>query len=377
MNWKKTLIALFFACVVLLSALTFVLPKAEYSETENRTLAKTPVLSAASLVNKTFMNGTESYLSDYIVGRTNFVKARTQLEIIQGKKEINGVYICSDKLIKKVDTTNMDATNTNVEAINEFSKKYSDKMSISIMLAPTALEMYKSQAPAFSTNPDQSAYIKNVYGELSNVGTIDCYSSLSSLSNEYIYYRTDHHWTSKGAFAAYNAMSKTLGFKAATIDQFNIEHAAHNFLGTLYSKTLYGDSFADTVDIYHYTGNKITTDVVKYTGKNKQTYSSVFFREALEKKDKYQVFMGDNVGVSTIRTNVNNGKRIVIFKDSYANSLMQFLPLHYEEITLVDLRYLNAPLNQYIDLDKYSQALFLYNVDTFAEDNVLRKIKQY
>ena len=109
-------------------------------------------------------------------------------------------------------------------------------------------------------------------------------------------------------------------------------------------------------------------------GKNTQTYSSIFFRENLEGKDKYTVFLGQNTPVVTINTNVKNGKKLIVFKDSYANSMMQFLTLHYEQITVVDLRYLNVPLSDYVDMNDYQQALFLYNVATFTGDQSMRKL---
>ena len=89
------------------------------------------------------------------------------------------------------------------------------------------------------------------------------------------------------------------------------------------------------------------------------------------------MFLGQNNGLIQIKPNVANGKKLIVFKDSFANSVMQFLTLHYEEIAIVDLRYMNVPLSEYLDLSEYDQALFLYNVGTFTGDTSLKKVMAY
>ena len=249
------------------------------------------------------------------------------------------------------------------------------KIDTTVMLVPTAETIYSSSLPMSAPYFDQTTYIKSFYDTLQNVNTVDAYAVLSAHQNEYIYYRTDHHWTSYGAYLGYTALAKSLNLKAATHDMFNIEHVANDFLGTLYSKALCHEDFADAIDLYTYSQGDPVSEVVRYMGKNTQTYSSLFFRENLEGKDKYTVFLGQNAPVVKINTNIKNGKKLIVFKDSYANSIMQFLTLHYEEIAVVDLRYLNVPLSEYqIDLNDYQQALFLYNVGTFTDDQSMRKL---
>lgn len=377
MGIKRAFIAIFFAMIVLLSLFTLVLPKKSHSELENRDLQKAPVFSIDSLKSKRFMKDTETFLADHMVGRTYFVKAKTALEMAMGKREINGVYIASDRLMEVMKDVPLSATDASVAAINDFAQRYKDKLSVYTMLVPSASEFFSDKLPAFSMPLGQTQRIKSIYDQMENVNRIDVYASLASNTSGYIYYRTDHHWTSYGAYLGYTAMARPLGFKAATKDMFNIEHAAHDFLGTLYSKVLYGEDMADTVDLYHFAQAEVVDEVVKVTAKNTQTYPSVFFKENLEIKDKYQVFLGGNDALVKIKTNVENGKKIIVFKDSYANTLMQFLPLHYEEIALVDLRYLNLPLEEYLDIDEYSQALFLYSLSTFLSDTNIKKVSVF
>lgn len=374
---KKILATVFFAMLIIFPIATLLLPKASFSELENRSLASPPNVSLESVFDKSFMDQTEKYLADHIFLREQIAMTKTDIELAIGKREIGGVYVCKDRLIENIAQPDEKVTKDNVAAINAFASKYGESLPTTVMLVPTAAAIHASQLPPFATPVDQVSYIRNFYDQLINVNTVDAYTTLSANQQSELYYRTDHHWTSYGAYLGYTALAKPLGFKAATQDMFNMEHVSHDFLGTLYSKALTGEEFADQIDLYTYTSGDPVTDVVRYVGKNKQTYSSIFFRENLEGKDKYTVFLGQNNALVQIKTNVANGKKLIVFKDSYANSALQFLTLHYEEIAVVDLRYMNVPLADYLDLADYDQALFLYNVGTFTGDSSLRKITAY
>lgn len=374
MNFKKATIGIFFAIMILMAMATFLLPKKAFSELENRDLEKAPKLSVDSLMDKTFMKNAEEFMADHIPFRSNFAQAKTKLELLSGKKEVNGVFITDKMLLENIAAPDAKTTASNIEAINGFAKKYAGRIDTQLMLVPTALEFYKNEVPPTAKLFNQTEYIKGVYDKLENVKTTDAYTAMVSSAENYLFYHTDHHWTSYGSYVGYTALAKSLGFKSATIDMFNVEHASHDFLGTLYSKVVYGEELADNIDLYHYAMGDVVTDVVLYTDKNTQTYPSIFFKENLEKKDKYTTFLGENRAVVEIKTKVDNGKKIIIFKDSYAHSLMQFLPLHYEEILLVDLRYLTSPLEEYANIGDYNQALFLYNVGGFAADGSFKQV---
>ncbi len=374
MGSKRILLALFFAVIFLFPIVSFIVPDKTFSELENRALKSAPAFSADAVLDKSFMNGTESYLADHIVLRDAIAKAKSAIDLAVGKRELGGAYVCDDKLVEHIAKPDETVTALNAEEINKFAQKYRGKIDTTMMLVPTAETIYSATLPMAAPYIDQTAYIKSFYDSLQNVNTVDAYAVLSAHQKDYIYYRTDHHWTSYGAYLGYTALAKPLNLKAVPHDMFNIEHVANDFLGTLYSKALCHEDFADTIDLYAYSQGDPVNEVVRHMGKNTQTYSSIFFRENLEGKDKYTVFLGQNTPVVTINTNVKNGKKLIVFKDSYANSMMQFLTLHYEQIAVVDLRYLNVPLSDYVDINDYQQALFLYNVGTFTSDQSMRKL---
>lgn len=368
----------FFVFLMGFSVLDALWPKRAHSELENRDLAQKPAFSIASVVSKQnpWMVQYEAYVKDQIAFRDGWIDLKSYAEAALLKTENNDVYYGEDGyLFKQLLGVDESRFARNVTALANLCERHPGM--VDVMIVPSASLVLKDKLPANAPGLDENAHLDEIYAAAQAAGgnPYDMREVLGAHADEYIYYRTDHHWTSYGAYLGYTALAKPLNFKAVSHDMFNIEHVANDFLGTLYSKALCHEDFADTIDLYTYSQGDPVNEVVRYMGKNTQTYSSIFFRENLEGKDKYTVFLGQNTPVVKINTNVKNGKKLIVFKDSYANSMMQFLTLHYEQITVVDLRYLNMPLSEYdVDMNDYQQALFLYNVGTFTGDQSMRKL---
>lgn len=373
---QRLTVLTFFLIILGVPIVSMVIPNETISELENRELATSPSISVESYFDKSFMEETNAYLSDHIAFREELVEIKTRIDLMLGKSEINSVYICDDRLIENVAQPNEMIMASNMEAINNFAEHYRDEISTTIMLVPTASQYYKDALPMFAEPIDQLEIISEFYDNLNPyINKVDVYTEMNSVAKtEDIFYKTDHHWTTMGAYVGYTSLSTSLSYTAQSVNMFNIQHVTNDFLGTLYSKTLYGEEFKDRIDLYHYGSRNVITEVMKFQGKTSQSYQSIFFDEYLSTSDKYAVFLGGNDAVTKIKTSVNNGKRLLIFKDSYANSLMQFMPLHYEEIVLVDLRYLNSPLDEYINISNYDSVLFLYNVSGFTQESSLAKL---
>lgn len=374
MGTKKALISIFMGLIIALPMATFFMPNKQKSELENKYLTQPPTPTIDEIKDKTYMKQTEKFILDQFIFRYEFVEARTKLELAQGNRFINGVFVDDNMLFEKLKKPNEIIMSNNAKAINNFAKKYKNKFNTNIMLIPTASEFYPEKMPLFSEKTDQTTIIKDFYSHLKGVNTIDAFAPLSAACDEKIFYNTDKNWTSYGAYIGYTALARTLGYKPVTYDMFNVEHVATDFLGSNFSKILYGKKMADKIDLYNYAQENVFVDVIKYKGKTKQTYPTIFFKDKLQQTDKYNVFMNGDDSIAQIKTNVKNSKKLIIFKDSFSLSLMQFLPLHYEEILLVDLHLLNQPLSSVVDINEYTQALFLYNMSSFINDESLKKV---
>lgn len=363
-------IAIFAVLLVLLPALTLFLPKKTFSENENRYLQEFPVPTLKTIKDKSFMSAFEKFFSDHFVLREQWIQLKNQMEIATNKKEINGVYLTEKRLIEHQEL-NEDIIQQNTEAINSFAEKY--KKPTFLMVVPTAESIYTDQLPLMAPYFDQKKVIDEIYTTSNKSLTcIDVFTPLLSAKNQYIYYNTDHHWTSLGAYLGYFASAKPLGFSHNEIDKFNVEHASHDFKGTLYSKTLYEKCTPDTIDLYHLSTGEPQVTVTVQSGQKSSEHQSIFFRNYLDKKDKYNTFLGQNEPCVSVKTNVNNQKKLLIIKDSYAHSMVQFYMYHYSEITLIDLRYVNK-LSNYVSVDDYDQILFVYNFASINSDTSIGK----
>ena len=367
-------IAIFAVLLIVLPALTLFLPKKTFSENENRYLQEFPVPTLKTLEDKSFMSAFEKFFSDHFVLREKWIQLKNQMEIITNKKEINGVYLTEKRLIEHQEL-NEDIIKQNTEAINSFAEKY--KKPTFLMIVPTAESIYTDQLPLMAPYFDQKKVIDSIYtASNKNLTCIDVFTPLLSAKNQYIYYNRDHHWTSLGAYLGYFSSAKPLGFAHNEIDKFNVEHASHDFKGTLYSKTLYEKSTPDTIDLYHLSTGEPQVTVTVNSGQKSSEHQSIFFRNYLDKKDKYNTFLGQNEPCVSVKTDVTNQKKLLIIKDSYAHSMVQFYMYHYSEITLVDLRYVNK-LSNYVSVDDYDQIMFVYNfasVNTYTSTAVLKSL---
>ena len=378
-----------------ISLFTAFLPKKEKSENENRYLADFPsainekkletAKNPADVWNSVkwkyindrsghaFKDDFETYLSDHIVRREDWVKASNRIQTLSGKKEINGVYTLDNQMIQTFKEYNADDVNNSINAMNAFAERFPDKQMF-FMLAPTVQEFCSGKIPSYEGLLSEKTFIDDCYKKLRNISAIDCRSFLASNSDEYIYYRTDHHWTSLGAYYAYQSAAKLLGYTAYGYGSFNIETASSDFRGTLYRKTLDDSIPADNIDYYTLSKNEPKVKMTCINGSEVKEYDSLYVRDFLNEKDKYSSFTGSNVPIVEIETDVDTDKTLLIIKDSYAHSLVPFLSKHYSKITMVDMRYINTSLNDLINLDDYSQVLFMYNAVTFAEDGNITKL---
>lgn len=395
MTPHKLMIALFAVILLVIPITTMALPKQERSENENRTLAKMPTLidqnkwkKADSIddyikavkwkyINnregKAFKDDFETYFCDHMAGREMWVKSSNTLSRLSGQRELNGVYTLDDQLVQTFKGYSEKTVDASIKAMNTFAARFPD-IPMYIMLAPTSQEIFGAKIPSYTGLMSEKAFIDSVYAKMENIGTIDCLSYISGHANEYVYYRTDHHWTSLGAFYAYQAAAKSLNYSAYGLSAFNIETVSRDFRGTLYSQTL-DDSISPDIMEYYFLANGEPT--VKMTCRNDRevnVYDSLYVREFLKEKDKYSSYTGSNVPIVTIETNVDNGKSLLMIKDSYAHSLVPFLSKHYSKIVMVDMRYINTGLNSLVNMDEFTEIMFMYNAIGFSEDVNIPKL---
>lgn len=375
MNKKgKLASALIFIFMVSLFPLIFIFSdKAVFSTVENRTLQKMPSLSFASLSDKSFMSDMEGYLSDHFPFRINWVKGKISTDRLMGKDDINGVFITSERILEHQNETDYSDIELSVDAINRFSDYYNTN--VYAIIAPTSSGIYEDTLPNYIPKGNQKETIERIYSDFSDsVTAIDIFNCLYNNKDDYIYYRNDHHWTTYGAYLAYNYAGKYIGYEALDISDYEIKTVCDNFRGTFYSKCFCDDIKADSIYIYECKKGKNISEVIMNDGNAESTSDDIYFYEYLDGNDKYCVFLGENRAYTNIKTNVDNNRKILVIKDSYANSFVPFLTQNYSEISVIDLRYVKNSMEDFVNPDEYDDTLFLYNESTFSEDKNIKMV---
>lgn len=347
---------------------TFALPANEFSPNENRNLAQLPEVNADTVLSGDFQEGLADFLSDQVPGRDLWIMTNTAIKKLQGKKEINGVYLGEDGYyFQKFTDDSFEAKR--VAAVFSLIEQYAKKQQVPVdmMIVPTPGAVLSDKLPANAPFYDADKMWQQLQNAVPSCGFIDLRQSFDA-SGEQLYYRTDHHWTAYGAYEAYKAYCAANGLTAKTPEMLGITQVSDDFYGTIYSKTL--DPEAEAESIYAAQNlPKVTVTVDGQTVKD-----SVYAPEFLEKKDQYAYFFGGNFGTVEIGTQVKNGKHLLIFKDSFANSFVPYLLTEYEKITMVDLRYFAGNVQLFTEASGATQVLFLYEMTNLLTDTGINKL---
>ncbi len=282
-----------------------------------------------------------------------------------GRKDINGIYLSKNNyLMEMFNELDISITNKNIKFINNLSKD----RNVNLMLVPTSTEILKDYLPIFSYNINQKKYLEYIENKLNtNVNFINPYNILSNHKDEYIYYLTDHHYTTLGAYYCYVEFCNNYGLTPIDIKHFNIKEVSNNFLGTLFSKIILKNQQKDSINIFELNKeNKIAVDYM-----NKVTDTLYEFSYLNNPRDQYNIFLDNNHPLIKITTSIKNNKKICVVKDSYANSFIPFLTNHFEEIHVIDLRFYSLNINKYLNENNLNDILIFYNTKNFSEDRNL------
>lgn len=345
-----------------------------FSENENRYLEERPQISLSNIENTDFQKSLENFISDQIPEREKLITLRSVAKELMGIKDIEGAYIGKDGYyLEKI--TNEDVSEeqlkNNIRYINTFFNKNKELKSY-VMLIPGSGNILTDKLPKYADVYDYNYYEKIAEKEFTNnadnnTQIVNTYDALKKLSKDYIYYKTDHHWTTKGAFIAYNEFCKAAGIEGEPYENLGIKNVTDKFYGTLYSKVLDKKKKGDSIEI----AENIPRCNVMINGKK----SEIYHIDKLKEKDKYQVFFGGNYGVVSIENNeANNDKNLLIIKDSYANSFTPFLLKDYKTITIVDYRYFSGNLQSIVQSNNITDVLVLYEMSNFMKDKNLVKM---
>ena len=305
-------------------------------------------------------------MADQFISRDLWIGIKSDFDRVLGKNKSNDVYLSKDGyLIQPFNKPTDEGFKSKIEEINSMfaampeGKKY-------FLLAPTSVEIIGDKLPMHAITDDEKEYMSKVKASIDKrITFVDVYDKLYSKKNDYIYYKTDHHWTTKGAYFAYEVLAENMNLTKEPESSFDIQVATRDFYGSLYSKSGFKHLAADSISLY--VPKKKEKISVNFVDENKVS-NSVFNMNELNKKDKYAVFLGGNHGLIKITTNATSLRKLLLVKDSYANNLIPFLTGQYSEIYVVDPRYYSEELKELVNHNQINEMLVLYNINTFLSN---------
>lgn len=382
---------------------------ATVSSLEQREIQQLPVLTYQSLAENTFTKDFDRYFSDNFIFRTSFLETGSWIKGLKGAVG-NDVKLVANKggnnasqhLAPKVpdevegnstvEEPEVDVQQAEAEtylivkdramslyhyypesaaayadAINKLQSAVSPEIRVYALLAPSSVEFIVAEKYRSMSDSQKEAfeYVARHYN--GNIHHVPAYDKLYEHRNEYIYYRTDHHWTSLGAYYAYEALMETMGQEPVSLARYD-KVEIPDFLGSSYAATLSTElkNNPDTITVYkpfvEYKNNVYWDEV---TPSPREVVELALPEDG---RGGYAVFMGGDYPLDKIETDVNNGKRLLLIKDSYANALIPFLLPHFESITIVDPRYYSGNLVELAEKEKTTDILAINSsiVTTYA-----------
>ena len=356
----------FCAALAVMAALYVVLPEKDFSENEKRYLEEFPTFSWEKLASGEFGADIETYMADHIPGRDFLVGLNAYFENLTGRQVAKDIYVAEDgRLVEAPVEWDMLQVKQNMGAVNLFAQTLGTN--VDFMVVPSAGWAVEDQLTGFTDPYNDEQMIADLYamaGE--NLNPVDVVSVFKTMDGSGLYYRTDHHWTSSGAYTAYRTYMQQKGKTYRPQQEFTVQTEA-GFYGTTYSRSALWMTEAEPLEMWHGSENLQVTN-----GEAEGVHAGVFYEERLQEADKYTVYLDGNHSIVRIDNPDNAGKgKILVIRDSYSNCLGCFLAESYETVVLVDLRYYKNPITELYAQEEFQDVLVCYSLSNFMTDTNL------
>lgn len=381
----KAMTFLFLGFLGIVSLFSMAAPQKAFSDSENRYLQKKPEFSVKSLLDGSYGEKYERYMSDQFPGRDGWIGLKVTAERLALREDVNGVYFGKDGyLIERFDREDVEGEqlDKNMGKLAAFTgavEKSLGKDHVRVMLVPSASQVMTERLPFLAAPYDQGRVTEMLCASLLEVGgsaemVLSVEDYLKSFRDEALYYRTDHHWTAKGAFLGYRLWAESVGLSSWTEDMFDIRTVSSGFHGTVYSKLNVPWQY-DSIEVWQ--PKEMQDYRLTFDGEPEE-YDSLYFPEALKGKDKYAVYLDGNHAITRIENRSVEGeqreKKLLIIKDSYAHSFAVFAANHFGTVYMTDLRYLNVNLKEWMGEQGITDVLVLYQIPGFAKEKSVSKL---
>lgn len=377
--------AVFLSISLLLGVGMFALPQHEISDNENRALQTLPKFSVSDVLSGKWQELFGDFTADQLPFRDVFVAIGSEFKYLTGSRDIGGAYIGKDsdglRRFFQAQLSGEDKSDITLEALKKYGEAV-EKTNLSVMLIPSAGSIYVDSLPKNASVYDGKALINkaSMFLGQSNIDAFTALKNEAEMGDNGLFFKTDHHWTARGAYLAYLCYCEQNGLTPAE-SAGEFQTVSDDFLGTLYSKTCLPFTDSESVERskidvggvgvfvsssagYHAEGQKIADTL---------TEGSLYCEDELNNKDKYRYFLGGNEGLIVIENSraERSDETLFVFKDSFANCFLPYLTENYGRIVAVDARYFKGSCDDVISEFKPDHTLVLYECDNFSSDSRL------
>jgi len=366
---ESSLFSIISCLIIVISLASILTPDNAFSENENRPLDGPPVITFSSLLDGSYSHSYEKYVNDQFWMRDTWIETKSVTEFAQLKTENNGVvYGKKGYMFQKFSNFDSDVLIRNLDAIDYFA--YNSVSDVSFIVVPSAYYPLIDYLPAGVPVVDQGFYITEINSYLSPYATpVNVKDTLVVNADEYIYYRTDHHWTNYGAWLAYSQFASSAGFEAVDYNRLPAVQV-EGFLGTSYSKSKAFNAVPDTLEYFDFPG-RVT--VVRSSGDVR--YDSLYDYEQLEKRDKYAGLLHGNNAMAIIegKQSPKNLDCIVVICDSFGFSFIPYLTQNYNKIIMIDPRYYTGSFAEFRET-MYDDILIIFGFESYCTIKDIMKL---
>ena len=371
------------AVVLILAVVIIVLVSRSCSSSEEPAGTNSSAVSAVSGTETSGLTSTASGATDPAATPAPTPSAQptpaAQEEPQAAPETVNALMIVEDSAYEyyNFDT---ELANRYITAVVDAGKKLEGKATVYDMVIPTSIDIMLPESyiekNSLNTSDQKKAIdeyiLPSIAAQNPEVKTISIFDTLKAHANEYLYFRTDHHWTQLGAYYGYEEFCKAKGFDPVPLSDFDRADYT-GYLGSFYTSSNSAALAAnpDTVEAYIPKAN-VNLSFTQSDGVQVDSWPLIADGEQYDSTSKYIVYCaGDQPYEEIVNNDMAEGPSIVVVKESFGNCFIPFLVNHYKNIYVVDYRYYNGTVSDLVDSTGATDVLLLNNVSMTRNEGLI------
>ena len=364
-------VGLFLLILALVPLYWIIFPRKTFSDSERRYLSEPPKLSAASLKDWSFDDAVETYLADQLPGRDALVGLNAYTVLFSGRQVSEEIWRDQEGyLVEAPIQASADQLTKRLSRIAALGEKTG--LPVYVMAVPSTGYVRRATLPlALADLYAPEELLLREIGSAPGITAVSLGETFLKEGQSW-YYRTDHHWTGEGAYAAYRLFMETAGREALSYDDF-YHHTVAGYVGSTRSRSALWLAKGDTLTI----DEPIDTQVRITFSDDDRVYDSLFFYDHLTEYDWYPLFLDGNHPMTVVE-NLSapaDAPVLMLVKDSFGNTLAPLMVPGYSKIVLVDPRYYRGSVSELCREQGADEILFCYSLQRLATDLNLSILK--